>query len=102
MTTLALVLLTLAPAAPAQVTVQDNAFRPRVVTVRVGRAVTWRWRGRRRHDVWFEDERRPCRRQRRGSCTRRFRRRGSVEYFCTLHGSMTGLVRVTSRPAARR
>ncbi len=97
MTTLALVLLTLAPAAPAQVTVQDNSFRPRTVTVAVGRAVTWRWRGRRRHDVWFDGGRRPCPRQRSGRCTRRFRRRGSVEYFCTLHGSMTGLVRVRRR-----
>ena len=94
MTTLAILLAALAPAAPAQVAVKDNAFRPRTVAVRAGQSVTWRWTGRNRHDVWFEDGPRRCPRKRTGKCTRRFRERGSFEYFCTLHGSMTGLVRV--------
>ena len=90
----ALAVLAAAAPGPAQVSIVDNAFRPRTLAVRRGRAVTWRWQGRRRHDVWFASGQSRCRARRAGSCTRRFRRAGRYEYFCTLHGSMTGLVRV--------
>jgi plastocyanin len=93
-TTLAVVLALLAPAPGPQVGVVGNAFRPRRVTVRVGRSVTWRWQGRRRHDVWFAEGPRRCRPRRSGRCTRRFSERGTFDYQCTLHGSMTGRVRV--------
>lgn len=79
---------------PAQISIVDNAFRPRTLAVRRGRGVTWSWQGRRRHDVWFTSGPRRCRPRRSGRCTRRFRRAGRYDYFCTLHGSMTGLVRV--------
>ncbi len=92
-------LAVLAAVAPghAEVSVVDNAFRPRTLAVGRGHAVTWRWLGRRRHDVWFEDGPARCRARLSGRCTRRFARVGSYDYFCTLHGSMTGRVRVLRR-----
>jgi plastocyanin len=90
------VLASVAPG-PAEVAVVDNAFRPRTLTVKRHRAVTWRWSGRRRHDVWFEAGPARCRPRLSGRCTRRFRRVGRYDYFCTFHGSMTGRVRVLRR-----
>jgi plastocyanin len=85
----------------AALTVGDNFFRPRLTAIRRGAAVTWVWRGRRRHNIVFvshsSGKPRNCRARRAGSCTRRFRRRGSFEYVCTLHGSMAGVVRVRRR-----
>lgn len=79
------------------VAVGDNYFRARTVSIHVGRTVTWRWRGRRRHNVRFTSGRRrpkACSTRRRGSCTRTFSRRGIYRYVCTLHGSMAGRVTV--------
>ena len=90
--------LTLAVLSAPGVTVGDNWFRPRSLTVGRGAAVTWRWRGRRRHDVFFlpgpRGRPRACPARRTGSCTRRFRRAGRYSYVCRLHGTMAGAVRV--------
>jgi plastocyanin len=96
---LPIALAVLAVAAPghAEVSIVDDAFRPRTLAVRRGRPVTWRWLGRRRHDVWFESGPPRCRLRISGTCTRRFARAGSYDYFCTRHGSMTGRVRVLRR-----
>ena len=93
----ALAVLAVVAPGPAQVTIVDDAFRPRTLTVSRGRAVTWRWLGRRRHDVWFAEGPARCRPRRSGTCTRRFARAGRYEYFCTLHGSMAAVVRVRRR-----
>jgi plastocyanin len=90
--------LTLVTLAVPGVSVGDNWFRPRSLTVTRGAAVTWRWRGRRRHDVFFlagqRGRPRPCAGRRSGSCTRRFPREGRFKYVCTFHGTMSGAVRV--------
>jgi plastocyanin len=75
----------------------DNFFRPRTLTVSKGATVTWRWRGRRQHDVYFTSgpssgRPRRCGVKRHGSCTRRFRKTGRYGYVCTIHGSMTAKV----------
>ena len=90
----ALAVVAIAAPGHAQVAVVDNAFKPRTVTVRRGGSVSWRWRGRRRHDVWFQDGPGRCSKRRSGGRTRRFRRAGRYEYFCTVHGTMAGVVRV--------
>lgn len=90
----ALAALAVAAPGPAPVAIVDNHFRPRLVTVPPGRAVRWRWAGRRRHNVWFERGPRMCPTRRSGRCTRTFHKTGAYDYFCTLHGSMTGRVRV--------
>ena len=90
----AIAVVAIAAPGHAHVAVVDNAFKARAVTVRRGGAVTWRWRGHRRHDVWFQSGPARCSSRRSGTCTRRFRRAGRYEYFCTIHGTMTGVVRV--------
>jgi plastocyanin len=75
----------------------DNFYRPRALTVAKGATVTWRWEGRRRHDVYFTSgprsgRPRRCRAQRHGSCSRKFKKAGRYGYVCTIHGSMTGKV----------
>ena len=87
----------LAHAAAKRVVVGDNFFRPRSSTIRRGGTVRWAWRGHNRHNVVFvSGRRRPraCRAQRRGSCTRRFRRAGSYRYICVFHPNMRGTIRV--------
>jgi plastocyanin len=89
-----------ARAAATPVSIGDNYFKPRKVRVRRGASVTWRWRGSRRHNVYFTSgTRRPrtCAARRTGRCTRRFGRAGVYGYVCTFHGSMTGRV-VVRRP----
>ena len=90
--------LTLVTLAAPGVSVGDNWFRPRSLTVSRGTAVTWRWRGRRRHDVFFvsgsRGRPRRCGARRSGSCTRRFTRAGRFTYVCSFHGTMSGAVRV--------
>ena len=75
----------------------DNFYKPRALTVAKGAKVTWRWDGRRRHDVYFvsgprSGRPRRCAAQRHGSCSRRFKKAGRYGYVCTIHGSMTGKV----------
>jgi plastocyanin len=88
-----------ATATTAGVSIGDNRFSPRSTAVRRGGSVTWRWRGRRRHDVYFVTGPRGgrpggCGARRPGRCALRFRRAGRYGYVCTLHGTMAGTVRV--------
>jgi plastocyanin len=79
------------------VSIADNHFGPRKVRVGAGAAVTWKWRGSRRHDVYFISgpaKIRSCAAQRHGTCKRRFPRPGTYDYVCTFHGSMAGRVTV--------
>ena len=77
------------------VRVGDNYYRHSTVRIHRGGAVKWHWVGHRRHDVYFTSGRhRParCSARRSGSCSRRFRHRGTFSYVCTLHGDMAGRV----------
>jgi plastocyanin len=81
------------------VSVRDNFFSPRNVTVHRTGIVTWRWRGSDLHNVRFRrlrSGRRPrgCSVRDRGTCRKRFRSRGTFRYVCTLHDGMVGSVRV--------
>ena len=84
-----------ARAAATAVAIGDNYFKPRRVWVRRGASVTWRWRGDRRHNVYFTAgprHPRTCGARRSGRCARRFRRAGVYEYVCIFHGSMAGRI----------
>jgi plastocyanin len=84
-----------AQAAGTRVKVGDDYYRSGTVHVHRGATVTWHWAGHRRHDLYFTSGRgRParCKSRRRGSCSRRFPRRGSFSYVCTLHANMRGRV----------
>ena len=80
------------------VTVDDDFFRAKTVTIGKGGKVTWRWKGDDGHNVTFRKYAgRPgrCGTRSSGSCTRQFRRSGTYSYLCTIHGSaMSGRVTV--------
>ncbi len=85
-----------AHAAVANVSVRDNFFSPRSSSTRSGR-VTFTWRGSSFHDLVFTrapgGKPRGCSLRRRGSCTRRLRRRGTYSFVCTIHSGMGGKIR---------
>jgi plastocyanin len=85
----------------ASVSVKDNFFSPRSVTVSRGGKVTWRWRGFIDHNVRFRKV--PSGASKRGSVTqgdgrfaRTFEQRGTYRYVCTIHEAlgMKGTVHV--------
>ena len=77
-------------ASTKRVSVKDNFFSPRSVTIRRGGKVTWIWRGQVDHNVRFRKV--PSGASRRGSSTkssgrftRSFSKRGRYTYVCTIH-----------------
>jgi plastocyanin len=79
------------------VQIHQMAFRPRVVTVRVGQPVTWRFEDAQvEHDVdaangSFQSPLRDS-----GTWTHTFSAPGTYSYFCSVHTYMTGVVVVTA------
>jgi plastocyanin len=107
---LMLALIVLAPAAGAvgargdhvtggtprqRVRIIDNAFRPGGVTVARGTIVKWVNRGSRTHTTTSDDGLWDRRLSPDDSFSRRFRRRGTFEYHCTIHATMMGTITVT-------
>lgn len=89
---LALLCPSSALAATRTVTVGNDVFAPKSVTVARGDTVRWVWRSRgRRHNVAspaFGDSGN----HRHGTFAVRFTRAGSYRYFCYLHDGMSGTV----------
>ena len=75
------------------VVLRHNRFSPRTLVVHRGDTVTWLWRdGKTQHNVVsnsFHGLETP---KSFGSLTKRFTRRGSFAYFCTIHVGMTGTI----------
>jgi plastocyanin len=84
--------------ASKSIAVKDNFFKPKRTTLNGATFVTWKWRGNRRHNVHFTKapgkDPRNCGTRRSGNCTRKLKRAGVYRYLCTLHGSMTGKIRI--------
>jgi plastocyanin len=85
----------LAPATAAATTrtvsVRDDFFAAKTVTIARGDTVRWVWRGRHKHDVAstaFGNSKM----QRRGTFTVRFGNAGRYQYYCGLHEGMAGTV----------
>jgi plastocyanin len=84
------------------VSVRDDFFRPKRVTVGSGDRVRWAWRDEGTHNVRFRKvprgaSRRPGSRLKdSGTFARTFRKRGGYSYVCTIHEDlgMTGSVKV--------
>ena len=79
-----------------RVRIIDNRFRPSSVTIDRGTVVKWKNRGTRTHTttsntgLWDSGSLLPG-----DTFRRRFRRRGTFRYHCTIHTSMRGTITVT-------
>lgn len=85
-----------AGAATKVVSVRDDFFDARSVTVKRGAAVRWVWRGRAPHNVVVTKgpQRFRSKLQTSGTYQRRLTRPGRYGYVCTIHAGMTGTIRV--------
>jgi plastocyanin len=90
----ALVVLLVAPAnsATRSVSVKDNFFSPKSLTVSKGSKVKWSWKGRAPHNVTFRTVHSSTKRS--GSYSLKFNRTGTFSYRCTIHPGMTGKIKV--------
>lgn len=88
-----------APAAPpaggvAEITVEDNQFRPDSVAAAPGSIARWTWRGTNLHTVTFDDGPESTIRSS-GTYERTFANPGTYTYYCRIHGrSMSGTISV--------
>ncbi|MDA0182400.1 plastocyanin/azurin family copper-binding protein [Solirubrobacter phytolaccae] len=76
----------------ATVQVGDNVFSPKTATIAAGGTVTWRWVGKKGHDVVGSNFKTAVKKS--GTYKRKFPKKGSFQYVCTLHRGMTGTIRV--------
>jgi plastocyanin len=88
-----------------RVTVNDNFFEPRLVSIDPDEKVVWVWRGENEHNVTFTKVPRGAGKhgaetRRVGRFRRTFRKRGLYKYQCTIHAGMKGVVDVGYRPPA--
>jgi plastocyanin len=74
------------------VSVKDNFFSPKVVSVRHGSTVKWVWKGHVAHNVTIG--RAHSRTQSHGTFSHKFARKGTFRYRCTIHQGMTGTIKV--------
>jgi LPXTG-motif cell wall-anchored protein len=106
-----LVVVVAGPALAASVSVVDNAFGPKVVTIRVGESVTWTDSGNNPHSVTSDTgafdsspncpTQIPSCLQKGESYTHAFSSVGTYPYHCKIHGAaggigMSGTIVVTS------
>jgi plastocyanin len=72
--------------------VADNSFSPTTATVARGGTVTWRWTGKKSHDVVGPGFKSKLIKT--GTFKKTFTKQGTFNYVCTLHRGMKGTVRV--------
>ena len=72
------------------VAVKDDFFSPKTVTVKRGTTVTWRWSGKKAHNVVVRSGpvKFSSRLQRSGSYKRRISKGGTYRIVCTIHSGM--------------
>jgi plastocyanin len=88
--------------ATKRVSVRDDLFVAKSVTIRSGDRVKWTWRDSNDHNVTFRKvpkgaSKKPRAKTRSsGTFTRKFTKRGTYRYVCTIHegSGMTGSVKV--------
>lgn len=85
------------PAGAQLIQIHQMAYHPRIVTVRVGQPVTWRFEDAQvEHDVDAVNGSFESPLQDSGTWTHVFTAPGTYSYFCTLHTYMTGQVIVVA------
>src|SRR5690349_7796763 len=93
--TLAVTVAALALAIPAVagtkgVSVKDDKFVSKSVTINKGSTVKWTWRGSNPHNVVFKSFQSKV--QTKGTFSHKFTKKGTYSYRCTIHSGMTGKV----------
>ena len=86
-----------APPVTKKVTVNDNYFKPKKVTLAVGDKVTWKWKGFSAHNVTVlkGPQKFESRTQSSGRFSRVIKKPGVYKIVCTLHPGMTMSLRAT-------
>lgn len=75
------------------IVLRHNRFSPSKLVIHRGDTVTWLWRdGKTLHNVVSNSFRGLDNPKSSGSFTKRFTRRGSYPFFCTIHAGMTGTI----------
>jgi plastocyanin len=70
---------------PKQVSVKDDFFTPRPITIKKGTKVVWTWKGKRRHNVSEANGKFGSSTKRKGTFSHTFKSKGTFLIFCTIH-----------------
>ena len=73
-------------AATKTITIRDNLFSPKSVSVSKGTTVKWVWRGNAPHNVTFKKLGEASDTTESGTFKLRFKQAGTYKYMCTVHG----------------
>jgi plastocyanin len=78
------------------VSVGDNFFKPKSLTISANTTVAWRWKGKAPHNVTVVTgpQKFHSATQKKGSYSHKFTKMGSYSIVCTLHANMTMKVSV--------
>jgi plastocyanin len=85
------------PPVTKKVTVNDNYFKPKKVTVVIGTKVTWKWKGFAVHDVTVAKgpQKFESKQQSSGTFSRVIKKPGAYKIVCTLHPGMDMTLKAT-------
>jgi plastocyanin len=70
---------------PKQVSVKDDYFGPKKITVNKGTKVVWTWKGKHRHNVSEANGNFGSTTKKKGTYSHTFKKKGSYLLFCTRH-----------------
>ena len=70
---------------PRQVSVKDDFFSSKSITVKKGTKVVWTWKGKRRHNVSEASGKFGSGTKKTGTFSHTFKSKGTVLIFCTIH-----------------
>jgi plastocyanin len=70
---------------PKQVSVRDDYFGPKTLTIKKGTKVVWTWRGKVIHNVSEAHGKWRSGTRKKGTYKRTFNTRGTYRIFCTIH-----------------
>jgi plastocyanin len=70
---------------PKQVSVKDDYFGPKKITINKGTKVVWTWKGKHKHNVSEANGKFGSSTKKKGTYSHTFKRKGSYLLFCTRH-----------------
>lgn len=81
-------------AATKTVAVKDNFFSPSTASVKKGTTVKWAWKGSNPHNVTGSGGLKSSTMSS-GSYSKKFTKKGTFSYRCTIHSGMNGKIKVS-------